>query len=173
MDLRDLLPALRKLRARVDGLVVRGTITRVDGARKTIRLQLTLGADEVPPGDVELVQPYGLSFTPPAGAEAIGVAVQGARSHIVGICAHHPGERPTDAPAQAGGLYTKSEWRLYIGADGVVVVGSKESSEHIALGDSLIAAIKALTVPTAMGPSGTPINAVQFDTCLSKHKVSP
>jgi hypothetical protein len=137
-----------------------------------VRLQVTILADEVEDG-VELMQAYGCSFTPPAGSEALVLAVQGDRLHTVAIMAQRPNERPTDAPERAGGLYNKGEWRFYVDAEGVTCTGAKDSDQHHPLGDLLVAAIKALTVPTAMGPSGTPINALQFDQVLSKHKVAP
>ena len=163
---------IRTLRGRLDGMITRAVIKRVNAALKTVRLQITILADEVEDG-VELLQPYGLAFTPPVGSEALALAVQGARTHTVAIMAQHPGERPTGAPERAGGLYNKGDWRVYIDPDGVVCVGAKESGQHIPLGDLLVSAIKALTVPTAMGPSGTPINAPQFEQVLSKHKVAP
>lgn len=163
---------VRTLRARVDTMVARAVIKRVNAALKTVRLQITIMADETE-DNVELLQGYGVSFTPPAGSEALALAVSGARSHTVCIMAQNPNERPTDAPERAGGLYNKGEWRFYVNAEGTTCTGAKDSDQHHPLGDLLVAAIKALTVPTAMGPSGTPINAAQFDHVLSKHKVAP
>jgi phage gp45-like len=176
MDLSGAVQALgdmlRRTRTRVDVMITRGVVELVNDKLKTQRVQLTiLGDDPIP--NIEHMQPYGLSFTPPAGAEAIALAVSGSRSHTVAICVQHPEERPKNNPPRTGGLYTEGEWRLFVDAEGVVCVGAKDSAQHIPLGDLLVQHIKALTVPTAMGPSGTPINAAAFDQVLSPHKVAP
>lgn len=162
--------ALRKLRFRVDAIVARAVIEYVDDALKTQRLQLTILEGEVE-DDVEHLQPYGVSFTPPAGAECLALAPAGSRSNTVAICANMPGDRPRSAPPYAGGLYTKGAWRYYVDAEGVTCTGAETSDQHHLLGDLLVQLLEQLTVPTAMGPSGTPINAAAFKQALSKHKV--
>lgn len=53
-----------------------------------------------------------------------------------------------------------------------VRIGVEGASQDMVLGDTLKSVLEALTVPTAMGPSGTPINAGTFSTFLStKHKL--
>lgn len=162
---------VRQLRLRVDAMVTRAVVELVKDSLKTQRLQLTVLADEVV-DDVEHMQPYGLSFVPPAGAEAIALAMSGSRSHTVAICVQHPDERPKSKQPREGGLYTKGQWRLFIDADGKVCVGADASDQHLVLGDLLVEILGQLTVPTAMGPSGTPINAVRFNELLSKHLVA-
>lgn len=169
---RSTAEALRKLRFRVDAMVTRAVIEMVNDRMKTQRVQLTILEGEVV-DDCEHMQPYGLSFTPPAGAECIALAPAGYRSHTIAICAQEPDERPLNAPPRAGGLYTKSKWRLYIDAEGVVSVGSDEARERMLLGDQLVKLLEQLTVPTPMGPSGTPINAASFRSALSRHKIAP
>lgn len=167
----DLISALRRLRVRVDAMVARAVIERVNDTLKTQRLQLTIIKDEVE-DDVEHFQPYGLSFVPPEGAEALALAVGGARSHTIAICAQHPDKRPKNGAAGTGGLYTDGSWRVFIDASGNVLIGSDSADEPIPLGNALKAWLEALTVPTAMGPSGTPINAPLLAAVLStKHKV--
>jgi phage baseplate assembly protein V len=128
----SIMESLRKLRHRVDATVARVVIEKVNDALKTQRVTVSILAGETAP-DVEHFQPYGLSFTPPVGSEAIGLAVAGARSHTLVICAQHPGERPTESPARTGGLYTNGEWRLYIDASGVVHLGAETGAEFVAL----------------------------------------
>jgi hypothetical protein len=176
MDLSGAVAALgemlRRTRTRVDVMITRAVVQLVNDKLKTQRVQLTILDEDHPTPNVEHFQPYGLSFSPPAGSEAIALAVGGARSHTIAICVQHPDERPKDNPPRTGGLYTNGEWRLFVDAQGVLCAGAKDSAQHIPLGDLLIAQIKALTVPTAMGPSGTPINAAAFDQVLSKHKIA-
>lgn len=53
-----------------------------------------------------------------------------------------------------------------------VRIGDAAGVQPVVLGTFLKACLDALTVPTAMGPSGTPINAATFSTFLSaNHKV--
>lgn len=169
-DVAWLKRAVRQLGHRLDASVTRAVVELVNDRLKTQRVQLSILEGEVE-DDVEHLQPYGLSFSPPPGAEALALAVGGARAHTVALCVSKPGSRPTDAGAEEGGLYTKGKWRYYVDADGVTCTGAKDSTEHHVAGDALVALLEQLTVPTSMGPSGTPINAPQFKTALSKHKV--
>lgn len=129
MDVTRVLDSLRRLRGRVDNMVARAVIARVNDALKTQRLQITIldGEDE---DDVEHLQPYGLSFVPPAGSQGVALAVGGARSHTVVLCVDSPGQRPTGGDGETGGLYTKGEWRVWIDSDGVVHVGGVEPDDE-------------------------------------------
>lgn len=126
----------RRLKARVDSMVSKAVISRVNEALSVQRLQVTLVADEVV-DDVDNVQGYGVSFNPPSGSEAIVLNVGGMASHPVAICAYHPDQRPTDADTGCGGLYTASEWRVYIDADGVVHLGAKAGASPVARADKV------------------------------------
>jgi len=165
---------LRQLKTRVDGMVARGVVEYVNDALKTQRIQVSLLADEVA-DEVEHLQPYGLSFVPPAGAQCIALAVGGARAHLVAVCADVPGERPTGAGPREGGLYSKGRWRVFVDKDGTVVVGDKDSDQHIPLGDALVDAFNLHVHDTAQGPTTPPTTATKLsaDAVLSKHKVAP
>lgn len=149
---------LRELRGRVDAMVTRAVINLVNDRLKTQRVQLTILDDEVV-NNVEHVQPYGLSFVPPAGAQAVALAIGGSRSYTVALCAEVPGERPQDANAREGGLYTSGQWRVFIGADGTVNLAAKEGADFVALDGLVRDAIKSAIashkheVP-ALGTSG-------------------
>lgn len=51
--------------------------------------------------------------------------------------------------------------------DSPLIEVGKDSTEKIVLGTSWAALFKAHTHPTPSGPSGTPVNAAQADSCLS------
>lgn len=173
MNILDrILDDLRQVRLRVDAMVARAVVEMVNDTLKTQRLQITV-MDDDPDDDVEYFQPYGVSFVPPAGAEVIALAPSGSRDGTVAICAQLPGDRPTGGKARTGGLYTAGSWRVFIDDAGVVCVGADDSDQRIPLGDLLVDLIGQITVPTAMGPSGTPINAAAFAQALSRHKVAP
>lgn len=88
---------------------------------------------------------------------------------------------PTSDPAEPRKLDAQPAGKLVIGREGgdVLVldedglkVGAENAAEPFVLGDALKTWLEALTVPTAMGPSGTPINAPSLDTILStKHTI--
>jgi phage baseplate assembly protein V len=121
---------LRRLESRLNGMIARAVVATVNDALKTQRIQLTIrGDNEV--ANAEHFQPYGLSFVPPSGSEAVALAVAGARSHTVAICAQHPDKRPKGSDEKTGGLYTEGEWRLFIDADGIVHIGQEVGAAFI------------------------------------------
>jgi phage baseplate assembly protein V len=135
--------ALRQLRFRLNSMVMRGVLELVNDRLKTQRLQLTILADEVV-DDVEHMQPYGLSFVPPAGAECIALAPGGSRAHTVAICVQHPEERPRGGDPRTGGLYTKAEWRLFIDAEGHLHLAAQTGAAKMARADRTDAELKRL-----------------------------
>jgi phage gp45-like len=136
----NLLSMLRNLETRVTTMIARGVIERVNDALKTQRLQLSVLADE-PEENVEHMQPYGLSFVPPAGAEVLALAPGGSTSAMVAICAQLPGDRPTGGEAGTGGLYTRGAWRLFIDLDGTVHLGAELGASKLAREDRTEAAL--------------------------------
>jgi phage gp45-like len=124
-------------------MISRALINRVNDGLKTQRLQLTLLADETE-DDVEHMQPYGMSFVPPEGAEAVALAVGGARSHTIAICANVPGERPTGGAPRTGGLYTNNEWRLFIDQNGIVHIGAQSGAQFVALAQKVFDELNAV-----------------------------
>lgn len=133
---------MRSLKQRVDTMITRAVIDLVNDRLKTQRLQLELLEGETV-DDVEHMQPYGLSFVPPDGAEALALAVGGMRQHTVAICAQHPDERPKNGKPRTGGLYSKGQWRLFIDVDGRLHLGAELGADYIALSKKVDAAIKA------------------------------
>jgi hypothetical protein len=63
--------------------------------------------------------------------------------------------------------------QIHVTPAGQVLIGGQLAVHPMVLGDMLKTWLSALTVPTAMGPSGTPINAPGLDSILSsKHKLN-
>ena len=75
---------LGPIRRRLAHLVARAVVTLVNDATKMQTLQLGLLADEALDG-AEHWQPYGFTYKPHAGAEALVLAVGGHRAHSVVI----------------------------------------------------------------------------------------
>jgi hypothetical protein len=63
--------------------------------------------------------------------------------------------------------------QIHITPTGDVLIGGALATQAMVLGNALTAWLAALTVPTAMGPSGVPINAGGLPAVLSvKHKLN-
>jgi len=75
---------LGPIQRRLAHLVARAVVTLVNDATRMQALQLGILADE-PLDNVEHWQPYGYTYKPHAGAEALVVAVGGHRAHSVVI----------------------------------------------------------------------------------------
>lgn len=137
----DIPGQLRRLRTRVNAMVARSVVNVINDAMKTQRLQLRILSDELE-DNVEHMQPYGLSFVPPAGSEAIALAVRGDRDHTVAICVQNPDERPTGNPARTGGLYTNGEWRVFVDQEGKLHLGAQVGASPVALAEKVDAEFK-------------------------------
>ncbi|CAG4906033.1 phage baseplate assembly protein V [Paraburkholderia saeva] len=72
----------REMAQRIMGMLVRGTVSRVNSATKMQTLQLGLLADELKDG-MEHFEPYGFTSNPKEGSEGIGGFLAGDRSHGV------------------------------------------------------------------------------------------
>ncbi len=166
MNILDrIIDDLRQVRLRVDALVARAVVELVNDTLKTQRLQVTVLADD-PEDDVEHFQPYGVSFVPPAGAEAIALAPSGSREGTVVICVQHPDHRPRGGDAGTGGLYTAGQWRVFIDPDGNVHLGAEAGAAKLARDDRTEAALNEIWtvlqkpcangVALAVGPRTSP-----------------
>lgn len=123
---------LERVKARLDGMITRVVVARVNDALKTQRVQLTIHEEDDVGDGVEHFQAYGMSFKPPVGAEGIALAVGGFKSHTVAFCLQHPDKRPKGlTDEETGGLYTKGVFRLFIDADGLLHIGP-DALTHIA-----------------------------------------
>jgi phage gp45-like len=140
--------SMDRIRARVNGIITRAVVATVNDALKTQRLQLTVRDEDDVADDIEHFQPYGLSFSPPADAEALLLAVGTSSDHRVAICAQHPEKRPKNVTQGTGGLYTEGVYRLYIDANGVAHIGpdalTRVAEAFIARADLTDARIEAL-----------------------------
>lgn len=128
----DVMRVMRPLATRVGNMVKRAIVERVDDGQGVALAQVSLLEDEVQ-DRVEHMQPYGLSFVPPAGSEGLAFAVQGAGSHRVLLCPSKRGDRPTGAKAGEGGLYSLGEWRVFVDEDGNLYLNTAKGDADDAL----------------------------------------
>lgn len=96
---------LGPIRHRLAHLVARALVTLVNDATKMQTLQLGLLADEALDG-AEHWQPYGFTYKPHAGAEALVLAVGGHRAHSVVIACADRRYRLTSLEDGEVALYT-------------------------------------------------------------------
>lgn len=165
----DVAKATRPLVSKVRGIVKRAIIERIDDSKGTQAVQVSLLADEVADG-CEHMQPFGLSFHPIKGSDAVALAVQGDPGHLLIIAATKRDVRPRDAKEGEGGLYDKTgAWRVFIDEDGVAHIGAKEGDDFVALDKKIQDAVdqkvgqifNAHTHPDAMGGTGPPSSQMQ------------
>lgn len=134
----DVMRVVRPLATRVGSMVKRAIIERVDDGEGVQLAQASLLEDEVQ-DRMEHMQPYGLSFVPPAGSEGIALAVQGEGSHRVLIGVAKRGDRPTSAKPGEGGLYSLGEWRVFADEDGVLYLNSAKDDADDAVAVASVA----------------------------------
>jgi phage gp45-like len=136
--------ALRPLETRVANMVKRAIVERVLDSERIQLVQASMLEDEVQ-DRIEHMQPYGLSFNVPTGAEGVVLAVQGAGSHRVLLCPSKRGDRPTGAQVGEGGLYSLGEWQVFIDQDGNVILGGgTEGASELARADRTDAEIQRI-----------------------------
>lgn len=134
------LARLRQVEGRVSRLLTRARVVLVDEEEQpTQRVQLDIYGDDDVEDEIEHVQPYGVSFN--AGTledlQAIALALGGSRSATLAISVHSPSTRPTDAGDGEGGMYNANGWMVYLAADGVLHLGTKEGEAPIPRDDHL------------------------------------
>lgn len=125
--------------------------------------------------------PPGIDGAPCSDDQGISMIITGSNKSInIGVypdAKANPGELRLYGRAADGTLksliYFKNDGKIVIEADGLITFESAlaGSSEKTVLGetlktklDAILDGIVAITVPTGVGPSGTPVNAATFTT---------
>lgn len=112
--------SIDRLLNRVQMMVSRGTISRVDDAPKMQEVQVELLADETQEA-VEHIQPYGLSSHPKPGAEVVMVALGGIRSAGIVIAAGDRRFRLTSLAEGEVALHDDQGQKVHLTRDGIVI----------------------------------------------------
>lgn len=166
------MEALKGIRDRVLGMVVRGLISAAKDSGAIQELQLALLDGETRDG-VEHIQTYGITSNPPAGTEAVAIAVGGNRDHLLVIATGGP-DRPTGLLPGEVALYGPTGILALLRADGKLLLGGDDAADPVArksdlqalasafnghthAAGSLVAntSTGAITGVTASGPSHT------------------
>jgi len=135
--------ALRRISTAMQSMITRGVITRVDDSKPTQVVQIVLRFGETA-DDVELLQPFGLSFAPPEDTETVVLAAGASQDNVVALASANRRLRPTGADTESGGLYDGDGWKVYLSNDGFVHLGEREAMDFLARADRVDAEIKAI-----------------------------
>lgn len=125
-------PLVRRLLAKLQSTVLRGIVKLVDDKKSTQTVQVELRFDEIADA-VELLQPFGVSFSPTLGSEVIVLSVGASQDNLVALNATDRSNRPTDVEEGEGGLYTPSGWKIFLANDDVVHLAEKNAADFVAL----------------------------------------
>lgn len=109
----------RPLAARLNNVVARGMVQDLDDSTGLARGQASTVADQVA-DDIEFVTPYGLSFRPAGGAEAVVWSIGAGANHLLGMI--------FDRRVRLKDTLEEGEVALHVGVAGQVVHLKKDGS---------------------------------------------
>lgn len=136
--------AVEPIRARIRLIVARGRLTAAaDDSQPCQTIDADLLAGESRTG-IQRVQQYGFSARPPAGAEALVVAVGGQRDHLVAVAVDDRAARPRDLAEGECCLWTPDHGRrVHCRADGQIDIG-RAPEDFVALSAKVDAELDAI-----------------------------
>lgn len=111
---------LAPLQRRVSCMIVRVRVARVNSAAKQQRLQVTM-LDGDAKDDLEHFEQYGLTSSPPAGAEGVGLFFGGDQSHGATICVGDKRYRLTGLKGGEVALYDDLGQVVHLTRDGIKI----------------------------------------------------
>lgn len=139
--------SIDRIFARVQMMVSRGTISRVDDAAKMQEVQVEL-LDEETHEAVEHIQPYGLTSHPKPGAEVVMVAIGGIRSAGIVIAAGDRRYRLTSLEEGEVAIHDDQGQKVHLTRDGILISSALGVSIETE-GDFSIAAEGAVSIDGA------------------------
>lgn len=147
---------VRRIRGQVLGAVARAVVTQINTAGGSTRATIDLHADEQRE-DVEVLEPYGFTSTPPSGAEGVALMVGGDAAHHIVLAVGDRSLRLRGLESGEVALYAGDGQVVLLKANGDVVItpaagrnvllGDDGATKRVALADEVDArfdAIKAL-----------------------------
>jgi phage gp45-like len=117
MGMNGVSRVIEPLRRLLKMIASKAVIDSVDDSQAMQTVQVIVGKNEVL-GDVERVQPFGLSSVPAAGDEAIVVLIGGEREHAVVIACDSTAKRPTGLQEGEVCVYRDNKNRITFKANG-------------------------------------------------------
>lgn len=121
---------IRRLKARVMGGITRGTLTSSGGGKVLSGGVKWLGKRIS--SAIEVLQPHGLFFKVPAGAEGVALGDRSSMS-FVGAARRSDSPGAGELEDGEGGLYYAGTYKVFLNKDGEVCLGDKEPEDFVAL----------------------------------------
>lgn len=121
---------MKPLRAKIDALVVRGVITRVDNQKRGQSVQATGLAGQVL-DPVERFEEFGFTSNPPLGTEHVTLCLRGDRSHPIMVGTLRREDRPRECAEGEACIYAVA------GGTVVAIVRVKVDGTVLVRGDKL------------------------------------
>lgn len=181
---REIMGMLKPLKNRLMLVASRAVVELTTDTKTMQGSQVSLLPGEVM--EPEHMQPGGLTHVPLPGSEGVYLTVGGVRDDGVLICVSDRRYRPKGLAAGETALYNDApaitQSKILLKADGSievmpaagkgVLVGGSTAAQAQVLGNVLTAWLSAHTHPTAMGPSGPPVESPTVQAALSAvHKI--
>lgn len=132
LGVNDIARFLQPIRVKLRTLVGRAVPMSVDNSGKSQRYQLKFNGNELIDG-VERVQEYGLETNQPLdpSAETVTLSVGGNRELTIIIATQTREHRPTGLEPGEVQLYTKFGQKIYLKADGSIVIDAGSNAVNI------------------------------------------
>lgn len=137
--LREIRKALVPVHRRTRLMIARAVLNLVaDDSESMQRVQVDVYEGQTA-DEVENFQPLGLTSVPSKDAEGIAVSIGGNQDHTVMLGVNDPSIRPTGLSEGETQLYDKTGSKVYLLANGNILIDSSGSYVDVAGSDSAIA----------------------------------
>ena len=119
-------------------MTIRGTVKASDTSTTCQEVQIELMAGEVR-DDVPLYEQAGVSFRAEDDAEVLVESIDGMDGNLAAFLSAARGKRPNDTIEKGeGGLYYAGVFRVFLKADGTVLLGTKDATDFVALASKVL-----------------------------------
>jgi len=133
MDTAGLFRFLKPIKDKISLMIGVAILTAVNNSEKTQKLQIQIFGDETYDGVVRM-QEYGFETYPDpsdTNNECLVLSICGNRNMGVIACVHNREQRPKDLQAGETQMYSKFGQKIYLKADGSVLIDAGANSVQI------------------------------------------
>jgi phage baseplate assembly protein V len=156
----DFLKIVTSLKLKINSILSRAVVSRVDDSSELQELQLDILAGETRSG-LERFQNYGFSSVPLSGSEAVALFVGGHRDHGLVVAVDDRRYRPTGLEAGEVAVYHHGGAQILLKNDGSVEINAPKiyiagSGSSAMLGEEFESLFNSHVHVTPAGTSGPP-----------------
>lgn len=167
MNVKDIIQLLKPLTSKIQMLVGKATLAALSDSTE-VQLIKVQSLDKEVIDEVERIQEFGLSSSPPVGeSEVFIAAIGGNRDHVVAVKVDSAKYRPKDLKSGETVLYDKTGSKVYLKEDGSIelepsngifkILGDIQSTGEItALANTTPVNLSTHIHPTPVGPTSPP-----------------